>query len=215
MEIGGDFYDLIRVGDDVSAVIGDVQGHNVTAAALMGQVRTAVRAYATVGQSPGHLMESTNRLLVDLDAGLFASCIYLRLDLARQRALVARAGHPPPLLLEPGGRVRTLQLLGGPVLGIDSDADYPTSEIPMPPGSLLVLYTDGLVESPDVDLDDALADLAKHLAEVGDQPLEALADELLTHAGKKRRRADDIALLLLRPIAQPPPDSGPSHPPAL
>lgn len=93
-------------------------------------------------------MRSTNRLLIDLGAELFASCLYLHLDPAREVAVMARAGHPPPLLLRPDGRVRVLDLAGGPLLGIDAAATYPTTEVPFVPGSVLALYTDGLIESP-------------------------------------------------------------------
>ncbi|MEV6949010.1 GAF domain-containing SpoIIE family protein phosphatase, partial [Streptomyces sp. NPDC051172] len=141
MEIGGDFYDLVPTPGGAAAVIGDVQGHNVTAAGLMGQIRTAVRAYTTVGQAPEEVMGSTNRLLIDLGADLFASCLYLRLDPARGRAVMARAGHPPPLLRRPDGRVRVLDLAGGPLLGIDGSAGYPTTEVDLAPGSVLALYT--------------------------------------------------------------------------
>ncbi|MGW1215207.1 SpoIIE family protein phosphatase [Streptomyces sp. NPDC002499] len=198
MEIGGDFYDLVPSHGVAAAVIGDVQGHNVTAAGLMGQIRTAVRAYTTVGQAPEDVMRSTNRLLIDLGADLFASCLYLRLDPARGRAVMARAGHPPPLLRRPDGRVRVLDLAGGPLLGIDEAATYPTTEVDLAPGSVLVLYTDGLIESPGVDIEDALADLGELLTSSGDLPLEELADHLVRHSTAARERVDDVALLLLR-----------------
>ncbi|MFI6932128.1 SpoIIE family protein phosphatase [Streptomyces sp. NPDC050287] len=198
MEIGGDFYDLVSARGLAAAVIGDVQGHNVTAAGLMGQIRTAVRAYTTVGQAPGEVMRSTNRLLIDLGSDLFASCLYLRLDPARGQAVMARAGHPPPLLRRPDGRVRVLDLAGGPLLGIDGAAAYPTTEVDLAPGSVLVLYTDGLIESPGVDIEDALAGLGRHLTEAGDRPLDDLADDLVRHGAATRERADDVALLLLR-----------------
>ncbi|WP_328979684.1 SpoIIE family protein phosphatase [Streptomyces canus] len=198
MDIGGDFYDLVPVGGLAAAVIGDVQGHNVTAAGLMGQIRTAVRAYTTVGQTPAEVMRSTNRLLIDLGAELFASCLYLRLDPRRGRAVMARAGHPPPLLRRPDGRVRVLDLAGGPLLGIDGSAVYPTTEVDLAPGSVLALYTDGLIESPGVDIEDALADLGRQLAEAGDRPLDELADELVRRSAAARERIDDVALLLLR-----------------
>lgn len=198
MDIGGDFYDLVPTRGLAAAVIGDVQGHNVTAAGLMGQIRTAVRAYTTVGQTPGEVMRSTNRLLIDLGSDLFASCLYLRLDPERGRAVMARAGHPPPLLRRPDGRVRVLDLAGGPLLGIDGAATYPTTEVELTPGCVLVLYTDGLVESPGVDIEDALADLGRRLAEVGDRPLDELADDLVRHSATTRERIDDVALLLLR-----------------
>ncbi|QIY75403.1 SpoIIE family protein phosphatase [Streptomyces sp. RLB1-33] len=199
MEIGGDFYDLVPSDGLAAAVIGDVQGHNVTAAGLMGQIRTAVRAYTTVGQPPEEVMRSTNRLLIDLGAELFASCLYLRLDPAREVAVMSRAGHPPPLLLRPDGRVRVLDLAGGPLLGIDAAATYPTTEVPLVPGSVLALYTDGLIESPGVDIEDALADLGRKLTEGGDLSLNALADRLVEQTGAvTQERLDDVALLLLR-----------------
>ncbi|MFI1393539.1 SpoIIE family protein phosphatase [Streptomyces sp. NPDC020681] len=199
MEIGGDFYDLIRTGQEAAAVIGDVQGHNVTAAGLMGQVRTAVRAYTAVGQPPGNVMESTNRLLIDLDAELLASCVYLHLDLPHHWAHFARAGHPQPLLRDPEGRVHVLDLAGGPLLGVDPSAVYPTTTVELRPGSVLVLYTDGLIEAPGIDMDKALAELAGQLEFAADETLEALADRLIDWTTGSRERDDDTALLLLRP----------------
>ncbi|MCX5007938.1 SpoIIE family protein phosphatase [Streptomyces sp. NBC_00638] len=199
MDIGGDFYDLVSSHGRAAAVIGDVQGHNVTAAGLMGQIRTAVRAYTAVGQAPEEVMRSTNRLLIDLGTELFASCLYLRLDPARGVAVMARAGHPPPLLRRPDGKVKVLDLAGGPLLGIDADAIYPTTEVPLVPGSVLALYTDGLIESPGVDIEDALADLGRRFAAAGDQPLDELADTLLQRGEEAgQERPDDVALLLLR-----------------
>jgi serine phosphatase RsbU (regulator of sigma subunit)/PAS domain-containing protein len=201
MDIGGDFYDLVRTQGMAAAVIGDVQGHNVTAAGLMGQVRTAVRAYTAVGQAPEEVMRSTNRLLLELGSDLFASCLYLRLDPAHGRAVMSRAGHPPPLLRRPDGRVRVLDLAGGPLLGIDAGAVYPTTEVALAPGSLLVLYTDGLVESPGTDFEEAVAELCHRLADIGDRPLDELADRLVHHDGRHNdgeERLDDIALLLIR-----------------
>ncbi|AOR36866.1 PAS sensor protein [Streptomyces fodineus] len=198
MDIGGDFYDLVPTLPLTAAVIGDVQGHNVTAAALMGQIRTGVRAYTTVGQAPHEVMSSTNRLLIDLGTELFASCLYLRLDPAGGKAVMARAGHPPPLLRRPDGRVRVLDLAGGPLLGIDAAAVYPTTEVSFAPGSVLVLYTDGLVEAPGIDIEDALAGLGTLLSEIGDQPLERLADEVVRQSAAARERMDDVAVLLLR-----------------
>ncbi|MCX4767064.1 SpoIIE family protein phosphatase [Streptomyces sp. NBC_01275] len=198
MEIGGDFYDLVPSQPLPAAVIGDVQGHNVTAAGLMGQIRTAVRAYTTVGQEPAEVMRSTNRLLIDLGSELFASCLYLRLDPGRGRAVMARAGHPPPLLRRADGRVRVLDLAGGPLLGIDATATYPTTEVELTPGGVLALYTDGLIETPGVDIEEGVADLGRKLGDAGDLPLEQLADELVGHHAAAEERLDDVALLLLR-----------------
>nr|WP_079174775.1 SpoIIE family protein phosphatase [Streptomyces malaysiense] len=198
IEIGGDFYDLIHAPTAVTAAIGDVQGHNTAAAALMGQVRTAVHAHATAGALPGDLLARTNRLLADLDAGLFTSCLIAQLDLARRRARLASAGHPPPLLRHPDGHTEVLGLPPGLLLGIEPDADYRTTEIPLPPGAVLVLYTDGLVEVPGTDIDVSTDALARHLARIRTSDLDRIAESLLQHAGHSARSHDDIALLLIR-----------------
>ncbi|WP_240483453.1 PP2C family protein-serine/threonine phosphatase, partial [Streptomyces pathocidini] len=199
LDIGGDFYDLIRLrSDTAAAVIGDVQGHNVTAAALMGQIRTAVHAFATSDPDPGQILASTNRLLADLDPGLFASCACLRLDPRHGVACLASAGHPPPLARMPDGEVRQLATPGGLLLGVAPDGEYPQAESPLPPGTTIALYTDGLVESPGVDYDKAVADVSTELSQGGILPLENLADLLVRRAHTASHRTDDIALLLLR-----------------
>ncbi|GAA2450096.1 SpoIIE family protein phosphatase [Streptomyces glaucus] len=197
--IGGDFYDLVRLDEHTAgATIGDVQGHNVDAAALMGQVRTAVHAHATVGASPDDVLAGTNRLLTDLDPGLFTSCLYVHLDLAAHRACLATAGHPPPLVRHADGRTELLPVPPGLLLGIEPDTRYPALDVPLPPGCVLVLYTDGLVEAPGVDLDDATAALAGLLERTDPTDLDAMADALVRHAPTP---GDDIALLLISPGA--------------
>ncbi|MBZ6175422.1 SpoIIE family protein phosphatase [Streptomyces olivaceus] len=195
--VGGDFYDLIRLDEHTAgAAIGDVQGHNVDAAALMGQVRTAVHAHATVGAPPDDVLARTNRLLTDLDPGLFASCAYVHLDLAVHRACVALAGHPPPLVRHADGRVEPLRVPPGLLLGIEADSRCPAVEFPFPAGSVLALYTDGLVEAPGVDIDDAIAALGGLLEHGDPADLDGMADTLVRHAPTP---GDDIALLLLSP----------------
>ncbi|WP_316316743.1 PP2C family protein-serine/threonine phosphatase, partial [Clavibacter michiganensis] len=125
LDVGGDWYDVVASGDGMALVIGDVQGHGVQAAATMGQLRSAVRAFALGDRPPDEVMSGVNHLLADLDPGLFASCCYIRLDPATGRACAARAGHPPPLLRHPDGRTETLDLPGGVVLGVDPGAPYP------------------------------------------------------------------------------------------
>ncbi|KPI28261.1 putative PAS/PAC sensor protein [Actinobacteria bacterium OV320] len=200
LDIGGDFYDLIRLDTTTAAAtIGDVQGHNVNAAALMGQVRTAVHANA--GAAPDEVLARTNRLLTDLDPGLFTSCLYVHLDLTAHLACLASAGHPPPLLRHPDGRTEVLQVPPGLLLGIEPDARYESIEVPLPPGSVLALYTDGMVEAPGIDIDDAVDALARELGRTGPGTMNALADTLVRHARRSTPRSDDIALLLIHPIA--------------
>ncbi|MEU0399725.1 SpoIIE family protein phosphatase [Streptomyces sp. NPDC006197] len=197
MDIGGDFYDVIRLdGTTAAAVIGDVQGHSAAAAALMGQVRTAI--HATAGGSPGQVLARTNHVLADLETDLLVSCTYAHIDLARQEAVLASAGHPPPLLHIPGRRARAVELDPGPLLGIDPGLSYPVTTLPLSPGSTLAFYTDGLVETPGVDPDRIVGDLAVHLAEHSGQDLDRLIDTLLHRARPTAHYTDDIAVLLLR-----------------
>ncbi|MEU1600919.1 SpoIIE family protein phosphatase [Streptomyces sp. NPDC005708] len=199
MDIGGDFYDLVPVdATTAAAVIGDVQGHNVSAAALMGRTRLAIRSHAATGATPAQALAQANRQLVDLDPDRFVSCLYAQLDLAHRRAILASAGHPPPVLRHPDGHTEVLHVLPGLLLGIDPEANYPTTEIPLKPGTVLALYTDGLVETPGTDLDDAMAGLAAQLAQTPPDPIDQLAMDLIDHALQTAPRTDDIALLLIR-----------------
>lgn len=198
MDVGGDFYDVIRLSDgEAAAVIGDVEGHSVSAAGLMGQARTAVHAYAVGGAPPDRVLTCTNRLLIDLDAELLTSCLYVHLDLTRQVAQVASAGHWPPLLHHRGEAAGIMDLPAGPLLGIDPAADYPVTEIGLRPGTVLAMYTDGLIEKPGTDYDAEITRLAAELSD-GAGRLDDLADALLTCAQPTGHRADDTALLLLK-----------------
>lgn len=214
LDVGGDFYDLIRLDHErAAAVVGDVQGHSVRAAALMGQVRTAVHSHAQVGATAAEVLSRTNRLLADLDTDLFASCVYACIDLPRRRALLASAGHPPPLLRRPGGGSEVLDLPPGLLLGVDPDIDFHTTEVDLPPGSLLALYTDGLVERPGIDLGDAIGDLAGAIDDAPEESLGALCDRLISRAQRTAReeKSDDIALLLLQ-TSDTAAASRPAHP---
>ncbi|MFH8240760.1 SpoIIE family protein phosphatase [Streptomyces sp. NPDC018321] len=203
MEVGGDWYDVVASGDGMALVIGDVQGHGVQAAATMGQLRSAVRAFALGDRPPDEVLGGVNHLLTDLDPGLFASCCYIRLDPATGRACAARAGHPPPLLRHPDGRTEPLDLPGGMVLGVDPRAPYPLTEFRVEPGAVLALYTDGLVELPGADIDDGITALGLALAREGapatgadGRSLAGVADRLTGTARRTEDRPDDIALLL-------------------
>ncbi|MEV7025485.1 SpoIIE family protein phosphatase [Kitasatospora sp. NPDC093558] len=194
MEIGGDWYDAIVTDGDLTLVIGDVEGHSVGAAATMGQLRSAVRAFASGGEPPDRVHARTNRLLLDLDPGLLASCCLVRLTPADGTVRIARAGHLPPVLRRPGGRSEVLDLAGGPLLGVDDGADYPVSELRLAPGSVVALYTDGLVEDPAVPIDQGVERLRAVLGHLEGEGLEALADRVLREVGSTHR-VDDVALL--------------------
>ncbi|MGW0662320.1 SpoIIE family protein phosphatase [Streptodolium elevatio] len=205
MEIGGDWYDVIDTGNAVALVIGDVEGHSVAAAGIMGQLRSAVRAFSTGGKEPGQVVACTNRLLADLDPGLFASCCYIELDTRTGVCRIVRAGHPPPIVCGPDADAHVLDVAGGTLLGVDRSSDYPVTRVVLRPGSLLALYTDGLVEDAGDDIGNGIERLRASVAR-GHPPggsratvaVADLADRLVREAGRVTDRADDVALLLTR-----------------
>ncbi|MBT2398299.1 SpoIIE family protein phosphatase [Streptomyces sp. ISL-100] len=203
MDVGGDWYDVVDTGRGMALVVGDVQGHGVAAAATMGQLRSAVRAFALAGQDPQEVMRDTNRLLIDIDPGQFASCCYIVLDPASGSAHGVRAGHPQPLLRHPDGRTEVLDLDGGVVLGVDHEASYPVTELWLSPGAVLALFTDGLVEQPGIDIDQGIERLRATLADTGSSSLAETADRLIREARQAADRPDDIALLLAARWAEP------------
>ncbi|MEU2117595.1 SpoIIE family protein phosphatase [Streptomyces sp. NPDC016459] len=197
MDVGGDWYDVIEAGQGCLAlVIGDVQGHGVAAAATMGQLRSAVRAFALGGHRPEDVMRGTNRLLIDLDPGQFASCCYMLLDPDTGEVRAVRAGHPQPLLLRPDGTTELLELAGGVVLGVDDRASYPVTRLRLAPGEVLALFTDGLVELPGRDIDEGIERVRRALAAAASLPLAETADRVIREARQATARLDDIAVLL-------------------
>ncbi|CAL9363988.1 hypothetical protein SUDANB15_00713 [Streptomyces sp. enrichment culture] len=196
MAIGGDWYDVIRTERGVALVIGDVEGHSVGAAAVMGQLRSAVHAFAASGRPPQEVIAHTNRLLAELEAEVFATCCYVELDPRTGRALAVRAGHPPPLLRHPDGRTEALELAGGVMLGVHPDAAYPVTSLTLSPGSVLALYTDGLVEMPGSDIETGIRAVRRRLADSRTDSVERLADQLVRTARRTEDRPDDVALLL-------------------
>ncbi|RPF31471.1 PAS domain-containing protein [Streptomyces sp. TLI_185] len=197
MDIGGDWYDVIPTGDEVALIVGDVEGHNVPAAAAMGQLRSAMRAFVAAGHRPSDVAAGTNRLHMDLDPVLLASCCYAQFHPRSGIVRIVRAGHLPPLLRLPDGHTKILDVPGGPLLGIDATARFPESELRLAPGSVLALYTDGLIERRDSDIGSDVERLRGALARLGGGGLDDLADGLLRDAcHASPDRADDIALLL-------------------
>ncbi|MEU7015755.1 SpoIIE family protein phosphatase [Streptomyces sp. NPDC046385] len=197
MEVGGDWYDVIETGHhgQLALVIGDVQGHGVAAAATMGQLRSAVRAFALSGHRPQDVVRGTNRLLIDLDPGQFASCCYAVLDAETGDVQAVRAGHPQPLIRRADGTTEVVELAGGVVLGVDSTATYPVTRLRLDPGDVLALFTDGLVERPGTDIDEGIERLRRTFATTGTAALADTADRLIREA-RSTDRPDDIALLL-------------------
>ncbi|MEU6731692.1 SpoIIE family protein phosphatase [Streptomyces physcomitrii] len=164
--VGGDWYDILTMPHGtVMLAIGDVQGHSAEAAAVMGQLRTAMWAHAKRGPTPSALMALGNHTLTDLDTDLFATGCLVELDPERGAFTAVRAGHPYPLVVHPDGRVEELEVPGGLPLGTFTGTDYPALAGTLPTGAILLLFTDGLVERPGTDYSGAVHELMHALAE--------------------------------------------------
>lgn len=164
--LGGDWYDVIPLsGDRVALVIGDVMGHGLSEAATMGRLRTAVHTLAGLEFPPDELLSHLNDLVSDLGDEFYATCLYALYDPATGSCTVSSAGHPPPAVVGPDGTVRLLDLVADPPLGA-ATPPFDTTELVLPEGSLLVLYTDGLVESARRDIDTGIAQLTTLLATI-------------------------------------------------
>ncbi|MFI8003019.1 SpoIIE family protein phosphatase [Streptomyces sp. NPDC086010] len=192
-EIGGDFYEAIRTSDGLLLAIGDVAGHSLQAAMIMGEVRHALRAYAIEGHAPRTLLDRLDALLVRLRPSITVTVCLVLVEPGGRRIHVANAGHMPPLLRHPDGSTRYLTE-HGPLLGLQLPHPPATCH-DVPEGSTLLLLTDGLIEVPGEDLDDSMEALSETLR--GAPPaLEELCDVLLDTFGKGK--TDDIALLAAR-----------------
>ncbi|MGW6860610.1 SpoIIE family protein phosphatase [Streptomyces xanthophaeus] len=201
LEVGGDWYDVIALPDGgVACIIGDVQGHNIQAAALMGQVRTAMHAYAWEDPSPDRVLERTNELMLQMGATGFATCLYVLLDPCGQ-VLSARAGHVPAVRCGAAG-ASAPEPAGGLPLGVLPGARYPLSQSRLEEGETLTLFTDGLVEGPRLTLDEGTALLCRTLEEHRDTGAGEIADALMDCA-RATRHEDDRAVLVVRRLRRP------------
>lgn len=206
LQIGGDWYDVVPLpGGHVGLVIGDVQGHDVHAAGIMGQLRIALRAYAAEGHPPAAVMARASRFLADLDTDHFATCTYAEVNVDYGVVYAVRAGHLDPVVRRADGSVGVVPVAGGLPLGIAPDEEYRVTRFSLDPGETVLLCTDGLVESRGMDLDDGVGRLTEVMAgplasrsEADRDPLEDLADRIASQAADSSEREDDIALLLLR-----------------
>ncbi|MFI6086081.1 SpoIIE family protein phosphatase [Streptomyces sp. NPDC051217] len=204
-DVGGDWYDAIPLsGGRIALVVGDVVGHGITAAATMGQLRTAVITLSNLGLSPAEVLAQLDQLALNLSdshrvdtPATSATCVYAVYDPASGRVTAASAGHPPPAVVFPDGTSNFVALTPGAPIGVGLP-DYKSVEFDLPKGGLMALYTDGLVESRTADIDEGLEQLRTALSQpVGD--LEELASTVLTTMKRMDNAEDDIAFLLARP----------------
>ncbi|WP_274564686.1 SpoIIE family protein phosphatase [Streptomyces spiramyceticus] len=211
--VGGDWFDVIPLsGTRVGLVVGDVVGHGLQAAATMGRLRTTVRAFAQMDMPPDELLTRLDDLVGQTEEeqshalgqpdGLYedvttgATCLYAVYDPVSRRCVMARAGHLPPAVVDPDGRLSFPDLPAGPPLGLGG-LPFESMEIELPEGSLLALFTDGLVEARDRDIDHGLDTLGRVLSD-RHASLEELCDRAVSELLPEGTTADDTALLLVR-----------------
>jgi anti-sigma regulatory factor (Ser/Thr protein kinase) len=203
--VGGDWYDVITLGGGRTAlVIGDVMGRGVRAAAVMGQLRTAVRAYARLDLPPHEVLQLLDGLAAEIDPNQIATCVYAIHDPNEGRLVYASAGHLPILVRDESGNVLRAEEPTGPPLGTGGWM-HTSGSVPLGPGSTAVLYTDGLVERRDADLDEGIAALEGALAGATGTP-QVICDRLLRSVGVTAGHDDDVAVLVLQHPARPGPD---------
>jgi anti-sigma regulatory factor (Ser/Thr protein kinase)/putative methionine-R-sulfoxide reductase with GAF domain len=198
--VGGDWYDVFELaGGTIGVAIGDVVGKGFKAAALMGQLRAGLRAYALDRRPPAEVVRRLNRLLRQIDPGHSATAMYLVLDPGSGDGQLVSAGHPPPVELTPGGEVRLIRPPRSVPLGTIADPDYEAIPVHLRPGSSVLLYTDGLVEDPAESLDAGLRRLQDTLGRVGegDDMCGALTDAMLPEGAV----ADDVAAVSVTGMA--------------
>lgn len=202
LNIGGDWYDAFPQPDgSVLAVIGDVTGHGLRAAVIMGQLRTALRAYAVEGDSPARILTRLHHMLRHQQPELYATAVIARFRPGDPEVVWAAAGHPPAVVRSPEGEVRILDTKPGIMLGVPLAYEYEDHVVRIQPGSTVALYTDGLVERRAQGIDPGIDRLAHALAALSPAELEdldACADSLLKPMLHDSERDDDICLLLCR-----------------
>jgi GAF domain-containing protein/anti-sigma regulatory factor (Ser/Thr protein kinase) len=200
VEVGGDWYDVFPLPDGrVGLAIGDVVGRGLRAAAAMGQLRNALRAYALEDWKPAAVLERLNQLTQSTDQGDMATLVYATFDPQTAELVFASAGHPPPLVVEADGDTRYLEGGRSVPTGVVADAGYEEARTTLGAGATLVLYTDGLVERRGSSLDDGLATLAAAGSEATGRNVAGLRDHLL--ARQPPAAEDDVAVLAFRPLA--------------
>ncbi|MGW5773324.1 ATP-binding SpoIIE family protein phosphatase [Streptomyces longwoodensis] len=195
--VGGDWYDVITLGGGRTAlVIGDVMGRGVRAAAVMGQLRTAVRAYARLDLPPHEVLQLLDGLATEIDANQIATCVYAIHDPNEGRLVYASAGHLPILVRDENGTVQRADEPTGPPLGTGGWM-HASGSVALGPGATAVLYTDGLVERRNEDLDEGIAALERALSGATGTP-QVVCDRLVRSAGVTADHDDDVAVLVLQ-----------------
>ncbi|MCW2935386.1 MAG: putative sensor protein [Actinomycetia bacterium] len=199
VHVGGDWYDVFPLERDrVALVIGDVAGHSIGSASVMGQIRSLLRAYTLEHPAPADVMRSTNAAVCQLLPDAFATAFYAVLDLSTGDLAYANAGHPPALVDSGDGHAGYLDGASGAMLGVTTDTDYTASHRSLAPGARLLLYTDGLIEDRRRDIAEGFSALARAmrpcLAQTAEQACQCAQTAMLGSGS----RADDVCMLAIR-----------------
>jgi serine phosphatase RsbU (regulator of sigma subunit)/anti-sigma regulatory factor (Ser/Thr protein kinase) len=204
LDVGGDWFDAIPLRDGrLGLVVGDVVGKGVQAAATMAQLRNALRAFSLDRMKPSSTMARLNRLSEEVVDTAFATIVYAVFDPVASVCRITSAGHPPPLLALPDGTVELIEGGRGLPLGAGPDTKYPQAVVELPVGSVLLLYTDGLVERRGRPIDVGLEDLRRAALDGPREP-EELVEHILARLVGGEERGDDVALLAVRVLAVAP-----------
>jgi anti-anti-sigma factor len=200
--IGGDWYDVFVVpSGEAFAVIGDVAGTGLSAAVIMGRIRSALRAYALEATDPAEVLSRLNRKMLHFEPGAMATVLCAVVDRTRGEVRISSAGHLPPVLARPGEPAETVEVTADPPIGLSVPTGRRTTAIDLPPGAVLALYTDGLVERRDRVIDEGIARL--RAATAAAEP-EAACAAVMGAMSDYAPHTDDLALLVLRRLAGPP-----------
>jgi serine phosphatase RsbU (regulator of sigma subunit)/anti-sigma regulatory factor (Ser/Thr protein kinase) len=198
LDVGGDWYDVIHVDEDrVGAAIGDVVGHGLEAASAMGQLRSALRSLALTGRGPDRIIRDLDRFARTTTPATVATVVYAEIDLAMNVVRYVCAGHPPPLVVTGGHVDELMEGRTTPLAALPEPVACEQGLHPFPPGSLLLLYSDGLIERRGEPLDVGMERLRTLLAELSSEHPERLADLVIDELTGSVPQDDDIALLCL------------------
>jgi len=194
--VGGDWYDaFVLPGGDLWVVTGDVAGHGLNAAVVMGRVKSALRAYALLGVSPEEVLELTDRKVAHFEIGTMVTVVCAHAHPPYEKIRVALAGHPPPVLASPDGSARLVRPEVGPPLGVQPNTRRVATDLTWPAGGVLLFYTDGLIERRGADLDDRLDEL---VAAVPPTEPENVCTSVMHQMIGAGAASDDIAFLAVR-----------------
>ena len=194
--VGGDWYDVFTLSSgELCVVIGDVAGSGLPAAVIMGRMRSALRAYALQSADPAKVLDRLDRKMQHFEPGAMATVAYAVFDRSMDRAHIASAGHLAPFFAAPGQPAVLAEVAGGLMIGVDPGIRRRVTTVKVPPGTLLCFYTDGLVERPEIPLDEGLAKLCQ--AVTAEPPESVCASVMAAMVGTESAR-DDIALLVFR-----------------